>query len=564
MARGTPKDDMAMYLAAFDVVLLDSSGQLNVLASVSASGFAELVWHARVSMGIASSAEPHELLAKLFFQPLTPACMFDVRAVVTVRRPPVLPAELAGSLRDSSWEELVPQHAESVAVRALGDRASLVRTLSVETTQEAGETTLRWVAGLKIVPEKAERTVDRGPPVEDREAAADFKRFWGSKSEVRRMKDGAIVQAVIWSKCTALSRRHHVINNVVSHAMQEQLASVAQADIGVEIADGQPFDKVIFRKRHSETQWKKAYDAFERLAKKIRNCRGDSNEGLPLAVVRVVATSARLRRCSALPPRPHALIPGCNTPRDEAEPSLVVRPMSVVIEFEGSGSWPADDMMALRAIKTAMLLRLAETLKKKFGVPSQATRNHLDIFAEGFAFRVAICHGREMSLIQEDITTLERAEAAPEAQKQYLLARVPRGLTPAVLPTLRKELAEVQSASHYSPLHASSVNGTMLKHSAVARSVRLAKCWCQAHMFSAHLPSQLVELLVIYSFTARGSSPHGVPATHTQGFARFLHVIAQHDWEGAPLIVDLDDGGTRPALNTQAVACIWMTWCPRR
>ena len=71
-------------------------------------------------------------------------------------------------------------------------------------------------------------------------------------------------------------------------------------------------------------------------------------------------------------------------------------------------------------------------------------------------------------------------------------------------------------------------------------------------------------ILVIYSFTARGSSPHGVPATHTQGFARFLHVIAQHDWEGAPLIVDLDDGGTRPALNTQAVACIWMTWCPRR
>lgn len=550
-----PLDNMAMYLAAFDVVLLDSTGQYNTLASVSASGFAELVWHARLAMGVAASAEPHELLSKLFFHQLTPACTFDIRAVVTLRRPTVLPPELEDGLRESAWEELTQQHAESVVTRALGDRALLVRTLSADMDTSTSGATLRWVVGCKINPSTAERTVDKGPPVESTEAAAEFKQFWGSKSEVRRMKDGAIVQAVIWSNCTGLARRHHVIQCILSHVLKDQLAGIADPEPLIEVADGQPLDKIIFRKHHSEASWKLAYDAFERLAKKIRNSRGDGGEGLPLAIVRVVPTSARLRRCSALPPKSHVLIPGCTQPREETEPSIVVRPMGVIIEFESSGTWPSDDMMALRAIKTAMLLKLGETLKKKFGISSQPTRAHLDIFVDGFAFRVTISHSREASLIQEDITTLERAEAANEAQKPYLLARVPRGLTPAVLPALRKELAAVQLAGHFLPLHSSTVNAVMLKHSAVARSVRLAKCWCHAHMFSNHMPPQLIELLVIYGFTERGASPHGVPATHVQGFARFLQLLFQYDWEGFPLVVDVDEAGN--TIDSAAVESAW-------
>ena len=93
------------------------------------------------------------------------------------------------------------------------------------------------------------------------------------------MKDGAIVQAVIWSNCKALARRHHVIQCILSHVLQNQLAGIADPEPQIEVADGQPLDKVIFRKHHSEASWKLAYDAFERLAKKIRNSRGDGGEG---------------------------------------------------------------------------------------------------------------------------------------------------------------------------------------------------------------------------------------------------------------------------------------------
>ena len=69
------------------------------------------------------------------------------------------------------------------------------------------------------------------------------------------------------------------------------------------------------------------------------------------------------------------------------------------------------------------------------------------------------------------------------------------------------------------------------------------------------MPPQLIELLVIYGFTERGASPHGVPATHVQGFARFLQLLFQYDWEGFPLVVDVDEAGN--TIDSAAVESAW-------
>ena len=44
------------------------------------------------------------------------------------------------------------------------------------------------------------RIVDRGPPADAAAAAAEFRRFWGDRAELRRFKDGAIVEAVVWQQ----------------------------------------------------------------------------------------------------------------------------------------------------------------------------------------------------------------------------------------------------------------------------------------------------------------------------------------------------------------------------
>lgn len=54
------------------------------------------------------------------------------------------------------------------------------------------------VLGLDLDASQATRVVDRGPPADDPVAAPAFRHFWGEKAELRRFKDGAIVEAVKW------------------------------------------------------------------------------------------------------------------------------------------------------------------------------------------------------------------------------------------------------------------------------------------------------------------------------------------------------------------------------
>lgn len=45
--------------------------------------------------------------------------------------------------------------------------------------------------------------------------AADFRNFWGVKSELRRFKDGAIREAVIWSKGKTLADKRIICKKII-------------------------------------------------------------------------------------------------------------------------------------------------------------------------------------------------------------------------------------------------------------------------------------------------------------------------------------------------------------
>jgi U3 small nucleolar RNA-associated protein 22 len=50
--------------------------------------------------------------------------------------------------------------------------------------------------------------VDHGPPADDVEKAQQFKKLWGQKAELRRFKDGSILQAAVWEN---LKDKRHLI-----------------------------------------------------------------------------------------------------------------------------------------------------------------------------------------------------------------------------------------------------------------------------------------------------------------------------------------------------------------
>ncbi|CAF2032579.1 unnamed protein product [Brassica napus] len=75
--------------------------------------------------------------------------------------------------------------------------------------------------------------------------------------------------------------------------------------------------------------------------------------------------------------------------------------MKVMIQLEGSGNWPMDDL-AIEKTKTAFLLQIAENLQNVKGVPCTATEDNVDVFMGSYAFRLRISHERGLSLVKRE------------------------------------------------------------------------------------------------------------------------------------------------------------------
>ncbi len=67
-----------------------------------------------------------------------------------------------------------------------------------------------------------------------------------------------------------------------------------------------------------------------------------------------------------------------------------------------SGKWP-DDAQAVRRVRAAFSIKIAECLKTQCGLTTQAFPNHVDVLKEGFVFRLKIAYQREPMLLRQRI-----------------------------------------------------------------------------------------------------------------------------------------------------------------
>ncbi|PXF41595.1 Nucleolar protein 6 [Gracilariopsis chorda] len=208
------------------------------------------------------------------------------------------------------------------------------------------------------------RKVDTRPASWD---ASLFKSFWGSKSALRRFKDGKIVEALIWSGglCT--------LNEIVQYAVRKHLGS----DVVSKVILGD-LDKAAGMLQADEVS-SSAIATFNELASLLR-----SLEGLPLSILSVHATSPHLRRCGAYAIRPSAR-------------SKFVQSLDIVATFESSGAWP-DDAVAISAAKAGFYVALKSKLGER-GISAQATISFVDIQVGGFVFRLRIRVDKEKELL---------------------------------------------------------------------------------------------------------------------------------------------------------------------
>jgi len=434
----------------------------------------------------------------------------------------------------------------------LGDRSRAVvllhpSSLSRSVSQAHPSTPDTIFVGIVHDPQHAFRLVDHGPAAgeQDQSILDQFRELWGDKAELRRFKDGRIVESVVWEVTTA-DERAHVPSMIVRHLLQRHF-NIKDRDVETWQTS---FDSLLrlppsisreYISSGVSTGFKGAMTAFDNLVKSIKKL----DDELPLALLTVSPISEALRYTSVFSPVPLPTSLASLLPPN----ARYLAPIEIVIEFEKSSKWP-DDLKAVQCIKLAFFERLASALMDSVeGLTAKAVigdgvhdspildKSSLEIVtAEGWAFTARIWHDREINLLDQVI-----------------------GGEAALLPHIvRKKDAKKKTAEYYealqakevylrryihAPRHHRAIAALSHHYSAFSGTVRLVKRWLASHwLLHSHVSEEVVELICASFFVDSGRTinantdteqtiQHLVPASKERGFAFVVKFLKDWKWE---------------------------------
>lgn len=518
---------LADFHRSFPVVFLDISGRLNLCADVTASTYHQVQHEARLSMVLLDSKADNGFQLLL----MTPKPM--IRAFDHVLHICPLSRLQTACHRLKLWPELQDHGGDYVSAalgplttlleQGLGSRLHLLAhsrppVLEWDISQDppkhrdSGTLTL----GLLLRSEGLTSVLELGPEA-DQPKAADFRQLWGSRSELRRFQDGAIREAVVW-EAVSMSQKRLIPHQVVTHLL------ALHADIPDTCVHymGGLLDALIQGLKENSSTGEEAlaaavrsYDNLSRLLWGL--------EGLPLTVSAVQGAHPVLRYTEVFPPTPvrpaysfheHLRERASLLPRPNKPCPAYVEPVTVVCHLEGSGQWP-QDAEAIRRVRAAFQLRLAELLTQQHGLQCRATATHTDVLKDGFVFRIRVAYQREPQILKE--------------------MRGPEGMislrdTPASL--------RLERDTKHLPLLTSALHGLQQQHPAFSGVARLAKRWVRAQLLGEGFTDESLDLVAAALFLH--PEPFTPPSSPQVGFLRFLFLVSTFDWKNNPLIVNLN------------------------
>ncbi|TFK21369.1 pre-rRNA processing protein Utp22 [Coprinopsis marcescibilis] len=520
----------------------------------------------------------------LAVDPFTQVFLQDHRDVLA-RFDVVLRVDISGArARDSSVHETLDRGSafqqlifrlDSLLRQALGPRVKAVSLLLPSTStsspsmrplsQANPSIPTSLFLGLILAPEHAFQLVQHGPAAEDQitpELAA-FRELWGTKSEVRRFKDGRITESVVWDVRNA-DERSHVPAMVVKHILGWHFG-IGEDKVQSWQAE---YDGIVklpkeISSRYAEVVgngigFKGALQAFDGLVKAIKAL----DEELPLALVNASPISDYLRYTSAFSPVPLTPSLAASLPPT----GRYHQPIDIVLEFEKSGKWP-DELRAIQKIKLAFFEQIAASLMGSvnglkaavvLGSGNTTDSNELTDKAyleittpEGWAFRARIWHDREATLLDRILDDKgPLAHIAVSKQKRQEERKGQEYLDAVVA----KELY-AQRFIH-APRHHRAIASLCHQYSAFPGTCRLVKRWLASHwLLGGHVSEEAVELLCAQFFVGDGKLvgaetesnipvPNSVPSTKERGFAAVIRFLSEWKWEDGPIFVCLY--GPRP------------------
>ncbi|XP_038874530.1 nucleolar protein 6 [Benincasa hispida] len=501
------KEEKKQYKDLFPVVICNPSSNFNIAFRISQSGFAELQDEAAMALACLEKCS-NGGFEEVFMTKIDFAVKYDHCIRLTLRGQDKV--YTSGFCMDDECWRLYEQKVHGVLSQGLTDRAKFIRVswrnteagcdiengLSVFDTQPL-------LVGFSISSvEKAFRVVDIGPDADNKEDALKFRRFWGEKAELRRFKDGRIAESTVWE--TDQWTRHLILKRIVEYIFVRHLSPMSNNHI-MHAVDQIDFS-LLHGSRDPITFSGTLLAAFEVLSKRLR-----SIEDIPLKVSAVQPLDSAFRYTSVYPPEPHPLAEekasGLQIQKTFA-PSCI-HPLEVMIQLEGSGNWPTDEV-AIEKTKTAFLLKIGESLQNVWGMTCIASEDSVNVLVSGYAFRLKIWHERGLSLLSKESGN-ELSNWISSTDKQLFIQNQ----------------------------HSSMISGLQARHSIYGPVVRLAKRWVASHFFSACLVEEAVELLVASIFLK--PLPFHAPLSRITGFLRFLRLLSEYDWTFSPLVIDINN-----------------------
>ncbi|KAJ2925593.1 hypothetical protein H1R20_g11503, partial [Candolleomyces eurysporus] len=529
------------------------------------------------------------------------ATRFDVIFQVDLSTAKARKSSLHQSLDFGSPTDYLLYNMNTILRKALGDRTRAVAFLQPSSTpsnpstrpltQAHPSTSSTIFIGLVLDPSHAFQLVQHGPPADSTDTAAldEFRELWGSKSEMRRFKDGRITESVVWDVKTA-DERSHVPAMVVRHILQwhfgldESHVQTWQSDydsiirLPKEIAA-----RYVQAAAGSGVGFKGAIKAFDELVKAVKAL----DDKLPLSLVSVSPVSESLRYTSTFNPVPLTPALAASLPPN----ARYSQPISIVFEFEKSAKWP-DDLRAIQKIKLAFFESTAAGLMESVpglkasvvlgsGDLKEASNELLDkafleiVTPEGWAFHARIWHDREATLLDRILDDKGPMPHIVVSKKRKQAERKGKEFLDAV------EAKEVHERRYlHAPRHHRAIAALAHQYSAFSGTCRLVKRWFASHwLLGGHVSEEVVELLCAQFFVGDGkfvgsdaeipaSTLAVVPSTKERGFATVIRFLSEWKWEDGGLWVCLygprkeeeaeGEGASKPDPPKASTAGAWI------
>ncbi|CAE6459247.1 unnamed protein product [Rhizoctonia solani] len=515
--------ELADWKAQHDAIFVDGSGKYNMLAGVPLESLELLRLDAQASLSLLDEASDEAFEAVFLHDLRNPRLRFDYSLRVPLDGAKSKNETLSNTLEWSSRTNALVSQLATTVRKALGTRVKACAVLQPSPTlrslSQSTPNSIPFIElGLILDQAEAPRLVDYGPPADDAAGSEVFRAFWGSKSELRRFKDGRILESVVW-EVSHPDERAYIPGRLIRH--------ILQLHFGIELEPVQRtvYDQVVrlpssVIKLYSSVAenlmtFRPVQTAFDALVKQIK-----AAEDLPLSLVTASPISPYLRGTSVFYPWPLDLA------RYKSLPDSIkyLPPLDTVLQLEKSARWP-DDLAAIQKLKLAFFVGIADALrahdpKIQTAVALDPGTSETDIrdncslevvTPSGFAFRLRIYHDREKTLLDGMIESGSSAGAARDALRVH------------------------ETRFVYMPRHHAAVAALSHRYPSYAPTVRLVVRWMGAHLLLTHISHELIELIVAREFLKPGRLPTSVPTA----FAHVVQTFVDWRWREEPLAVPL-------------------------